>query len=208
MSTPAHVFTAYVRSLFLVLSAVFCLGLFVSRSYIFYESYTSFNLMLKQETWLRSQCQDPEFYSKMRHHTDLCAQVESNARTSVLLHSLNQVFTSGHMCGSKACMDYINDLMLQGLLWPALVVICVFVIMIPSIITSMARSRIWHSYDYRARHLPYRPQKLQPAHMAAILEYGSTEEEDEHGAAYMWSDLQAKHPGLRCRPVAAITQAA
>lgn len=206
MSTPAHVFTAYLRSLFLVLSTLSGLGLLISRLYIFYESYSGFTLLLQQEAWLRVQCQDPEFYSKMRHHTDLCAQVEANARTSVILHSLNKVFTSGHICGSKPCMDYVNDLMLQGLLWPALVVVCVFVIMIPSIITSMARGRIWHAQDWHARNLPYRHQLRRPpsSNIAAMIEYGHDDDDgDACSAEYgAWNDLQARHAvGLRGRNV-------
>jgi hypothetical protein len=210
MSTPGHVFAAYLRSLFLVLSTVFCAGLFVSRAYIFYESYSAFSLKLKEENWLRLRCQDADFYSNMRQHTDLCAQVETNARSSVWLHALNMVFTSGHMCGARACMDYVHDLMLQGLLWPALVVVCLFVIMIPSIITSMARSRIMHAQDTYARNLPYRhhatraaslfgrrQNALPAAHVAALLEYGQDEDVAAgHCCRDRWDDLQLGSDGV------------
>jgi hypothetical protein len=203
MSTPGHVLAAYLRSLFLVFSALSLTGLVVSRVYIFYESYSSFSLKLKEEEWLRGRCQDADFYSNMRQHTDLCAQVETNARTSVLLHALNTVFLSAHMCGSRACMDYINDLVLKGFMWPALVVVCVFVIMIPSIITSMATGRIWHAKDWHARNLPYRYQKPSSQLMTSerpvyLLEAGE-EEEDTSAPFYNVQLLDSEGSNLRHR---------
>lgn len=87
----------------------------------------------------------------MRQHTDLCTQVEQNAMRWVLLHALNTVCTTSHMCGSRSCMEYINDLVVRGIAWPAAAVVCLFVVMIPSIITSMAGRTMWQSFDSRAR---------------------------------------------------------
>lgn len=75
MGTPAHIFVAYVRSLLMVVSCTMGIGIAVSRAYIFYEAYCAFTLQRADEAWLGRQCKDPEFYSNMRQHTDLCAQV-------------------------------------------------------------------------------------------------------------------------------------
>lgn len=95
--------------------------------------------------------QEPEFYSNMRQHTDLCALVESRAREWVLLHALNTVCTTTHVCGERPCIEYLNDLVVRGIAWPVAAVACLFVVMVPSIITSMASRSMCHAFDTRAR---------------------------------------------------------
>ena len=151
MSTPAHALVAYGKALFMLMSIFTFSGVLVSRVYIFYQAYSLFSISRVEETWLRAQCKEPAFYSNMRQHTDLCAHVEHNAMQWIILHALNKVFTTSHLCGDRACIEYLNDLVVRGIAWPAAVIICLFVITIPSIITSMASRSIWHASDKRAR---------------------------------------------------------
>lgn len=151
MSTPAHALIAYGKALFILLSIFTALGVFISRVYVFYESYSLFSMQRSEESWLRAKCKDPEFYTNMRQHTDLCAQIEHRALQWIFLHSVNQVFTNTHICGERPCIEYINDLVVRGVAWPAAVILCIFVVTIPSIITSMASRSIWHASDRRAR---------------------------------------------------------
>jgi hypothetical protein len=154
MGTPAHAFIAYTRALLVMVTCSITGGIIVSRVYIFYEAYAQFTLKRTDEAWLRSQCKEAEFYSNMRQHTDICAQVEQNAMQWVLLHSLNTVCTTAHMCGSRSCMEYVNDLVVRGIAWPVAAVVCLFVITIPSIITSMASRTMWRAFDSHARKTP------------------------------------------------------
>ncbi len=123
----------------------------MTRVYIFYEAYSLFSMQRTDESWLRSKCRDAEFYSNMRQHTDLCAQVEHRAMQWVFLHALNKMFTTSHICGEKPCLGYLNDLIVRGIAWPAAIILCLFIVTIPSIITSMASKSIWHATDQRAR---------------------------------------------------------
>lgn len=41
-----------------------------------------------------------------------------------------------------------------GIAWPVAIVACLFVVMVPSIITSMASRAMWHSFDSHARKMP------------------------------------------------------
>lgn len=151
MSTPAHALVAYGKALFILLSIFTAFGVFISRVYIFYEAYSLFSMQRSEESWLRAKCKDAEFYSNMRQHTDLCAQVEHRALQWLLLHALNKVFTTTHICGERPCIEYINDLVVRGIAWPAAFILCIFVVTIPSIITSMASRSLWHASDRRAR---------------------------------------------------------
>lgn len=121
------------------------------RVYIFYEAYSLFSMQRTDESWLRAKCKDAEFYSNMRQHTDLCAQVEHRAMQWVFLHALNRMFTTSHVCGEKPCLGYLNDLIVRGIAWPAAIILCLFIVTIPSIITSMASRSIWHATDRKAR---------------------------------------------------------
>jgi hypothetical protein len=151
MSTPAHALVAYGKALFILLSIFTAFGVFISRAYVFYEAYSLFSMQRSEESWLRVKCKDAEFYSNMRQHTDLCAQVEHRALQWLLLHALNKVFTTTHICGERPCIEYINDLVVRGIAWPAAIILCIFVVTIPSIITSMASRSLWHASDRRAR---------------------------------------------------------
>jgi hypothetical protein len=73
---------------------------------------------------------------------------------SPILHSLNVVFTLSSPCGSRHCLEYVNDLIVRGLAWPIAIVLCVLAVMTPSIISGMASRRVWHALDMRARSIP------------------------------------------------------
>lgn len=76
-----------------------------------------------------------EFYTNMRQHTDLCAQVERRARQWALLHALNVMFTTSRLCGPRMCVEYANDLVVRGIAWPIAMVLGILVMTMPSIIT-------------------------------------------------------------------------
>lgn len=154
MSTPAQAVIAYSRALLIVFLCMGSAATAISRTYVFYESYSQFTLQRTEEAWLRERCKEADFYSNMRQHTDLCALVESRAREWVLLHALNTVCTTTHVCGTRPCIEYLNDLVVRGIVWPVVVVACLFVVMVPSIITSMASRSMCHAFDTRARRTP------------------------------------------------------
>jgi hypothetical protein len=122
---------------------VVCLGVFwivsfsVGRVFIFYESYTSFLSVLKDEEWLRVQCASPEFYSNMRQHTELCNTVMLNAARSPLLIALNDVASTAHLCGRYSCTEAVVSLSEAG--WPVIVAVVCTLLVAPSILMRVAR---------------------------------------------------------------------
>jgi hypothetical protein len=89
MSTPAMVAASMIKLMVVCLGVFWIVSFSVGRIFIFYEAYTSFLSVLKDEEWLRIQCASSEFYSNMRQHTELCNQVMFNAARSPLLIALN-----------------------------------------------------------------------------------------------------------------------
>lgn len=151
MSTPIHALLLYMKALAILLGGLAVVGGVVSRSYIFYESYVHHTVKREEEGWLRQMCREPEFYSNMRQHTDVCAQIEHSAQTWIFLTALNTVFTTAHVCGPKPCAEYINTLIIRGLAWPAAVVLGILAMSVPSLLTSMVRNTLWRTFDTRAR---------------------------------------------------------
>jgi hypothetical protein len=56
-----------------------------------YAAYKRACMRLDNERWLRDNCRDPTFYSNMRAHTDVCSEVETNARIGAFWTALREV---------------------------------------------------------------------------------------------------------------------
>lgn len=56
----------------------------------FYTAYRCACLRLDDERWLLGQCSDPVFYSKMRAHSNVCGEVEANARVGAFWMALRE----------------------------------------------------------------------------------------------------------------------
>ena len=137
MTTPAMVFSCLLKLMVISVGVFWMVSFCVSRLFIFYEAYSAFLRVLKDEEWLRSQCSLPEFYSNLRQHTDLCNAVRLNAERSPLLIALNEVANTAHLCGLYSCAEAVAMLSSAG--WPALLGIAVVLLMAPSLIVRIAR---------------------------------------------------------------------
>jgi hypothetical protein len=117
---------------------VVCLSVFwiisfsVGRIFIFYEAYTQITLIQKQDEWLRLQCSDPNFYTNMRQHADLCAQVQLNFQRIPFLVGLNAVANTAHLCGRHSCADAVIYVSNGG--WPVLVTVALTCMMAPMLV--------------------------------------------------------------------------
>lgn len=114
MSTP---FTSVIihgnilRNALLSLWLMWLLTFVITRIYIFHESYVAENGKRADEKWLLEKCTEPEFYSNMRQHTDLCTEVSNNARTNLLLRALYTTMNSStHLCGTISCTSMVYSM--------------------------------------------------------------------------------------------------
>ena len=73
-----------------VIASIACLD----RLCLFHQTYQTVAAKLESERWLLQQCSDPHFFSKMHQHSDLCFQVENNARVGAFMLSLRQLTQS------------------------------------------------------------------------------------------------------------------
>ena len=125
----------------------------VGRLFIFYESYTEFLSVLKDEEWLRVQCASPEFYSKMRQHTELCSTVILNAERSPVLIALNAVASTAHLCGRHSCIDSLVFLSQSG--WPVIVTAVALMLIAPAILLRITRMLLAHHHRAIPHHERY-----------------------------------------------------
>jgi hypothetical protein len=149
MSTPAMVAASMIKLMVVCIGVFWIVSFSVGRIFIFYESYTSFLSVLRDEEWLRVQCASPEFYSNMRQHTELCNTVMFNASRSPLLIALNDVAGTAHLCGRYSCTEAIVSLSSAG--WPVIATVILVVLITPTILFRVARMLVVHQHadDYR-----------------------------------------------------------
>lgn len=87
-----------------------------------YQIYQTVSSRLDGERWLLAQCSDPHFFSKMHMHSDLCFQVENNARVGVVMLSLREFTHSllGSELFSRLAGGWVHRLLFS---WPAAVLL-------------------------------------------------------------------------------------
>jgi hypothetical protein len=144
MSTPAMVAASMIKLMVVCLGVFWIVSFSVGRIFIFYEAYTAFLAILKDEEWLRVQCASPEFYSNMRQHTELCNTVMFNAARSPLLIALNEVASTAHLCGRYSCMDSVASLSQAG--WPVIFSAIAVLLIAPTILVRVARMLVVHQH--------------------------------------------------------------
>ena len=88
---------------------------------------------IEKESWLRSQCAKPDFYSNMRYHTSLCEEVESTARIGAMWHAISEV------AESLPFGDALHAV--QRASWPFLAVLAVVCLFFPTVLISQMRTR-------------------------------------------------------------------
>jgi hypothetical protein len=167
MSTLVQASILHAKALLNILMYVVVASFCISRACIFYEVYVIETVRKKEDAWLRVQCKNPEFYSNIRQHTDLCQQVEHHAQTWILLTALNAMLTRNQWCGAKqSCAEYIHHLLVQGFAWPMVACFALLMVALPYIIAAKAKQsmqkmwmeKMWLNttqHNSSSRHLPH-----------------------------------------------------
>ena len=109
----------------------------LDRLCVFHQTYTAISTKLESERWLVNQCQDPHFFSNMHQHSDLCFQVENNARVGAFMLSLRQLTQS---CLSPEILSTLSVSRLAS--WPFLCCLAALLLLGPSWLAS-SRARAW-----------------------------------------------------------------
>lgn len=151
MSTPAMAFGAGLRNVLTSLWLMWATMFVVSRIYLLHDAYISASNRRTDEQWLLRQCKDPEFYSNLRQHTDLCTEVEKNARASLFLTALNSVASQTHACGTVSCLDLIFN-MFSKLGWHVAALLLALMVLAPNLLYMLLlrKEKKWRPVAYAA----------------------------------------------------------
>jgi hypothetical protein len=133
MSTPAMAFGVGLRNIVVTLWLIWIATFIISRMCLFHEAYVSESNKRVDERWLLEQCKDPEFYSNIRQHTDLCTEVANNAGSSLLLAALSKVASQTHACGGSSCIELVY-LTLSRLGWQMGLLLLVLMVVAPNFV--------------------------------------------------------------------------
>ena len=118
---------------------------FVGRVPIFQKAYAQHAQRLDDDRWLHKQCSDPQFFTRMRQHADVCDTVRTSFRTPAML------------AGLQACLPAeLRDMLPDG--WRAVALGALLMLAAPSVLLPMCRShsdRRWTLPERQASHKYY-----------------------------------------------------
>jgi hypothetical protein len=129
---------------FFVPFATLCVTMFacvcsIHQLCLFHQIYLDMAARLESEQWLVQQCEDPNFFSKMHTHTDLCFIVNNHARVGALMLALRE-FTQGILAS-----DILERVGLTGwacrllFSWSGMLIVFCFLLLGPSWVFSGVR---------------------------------------------------------------------
>lgn len=136
MSTPAMALNSAIRNIVLCMWWMWVTTFVVSRIYLLHEAYIEEANKRSDERWLLKQCSNPEFYSNIRQHTDICTEVATNSKSSLLLKAVYKVASSTHICGKASCMDTAYSFVIRfG--WQATMLAVIIMMMAPNFVFAL-----------------------------------------------------------------------
>jgi hypothetical protein len=103
MSTPMHLALMVCKHITKIGMVIFTALIICNFLYVLHTEHSSARQRLMDDQWLLKQCGEPDFYIRLKQHTDLCEGVEANARRSILLHSFSAALRTAQLCGFYSC---------------------------------------------------------------------------------------------------------
>ena len=126
-----------IKIIIVCLTTFWIVSFSMGRFFVFYEAYTSALRLVRDEAWIRTQCADPQFYSNLKQHSDLCQSVQINFERSPLLVALNAVSETAHLCGRYSCTDNLAAISRGG--WPLILSVGFFSLLAPTLLVQVMR---------------------------------------------------------------------
>jgi hypothetical protein len=137
MSTPAMMLASMLKLMIICMTTFWIVSFSVGRFFVFYEAYTSALRLIRDEAWIRTQCSDPQFYSNLKQHSDLCQSVQINFERSPLLVALNAVSETAHLCGRYSCTENLVSITRGG--WPVILSVGFISLLAPTLLVQVMR---------------------------------------------------------------------
>jgi hypothetical protein len=137
MTTPSIMLASMLKLMIICLTTFWIVSFSVGRFFVFYEAYTSALRLVRDEAWIRAQCSDPQFYSNLKQHSDLCQSVQINFERSPLLVALNAVSETAFLCGRFSCTENLAAISRGG--WPVIALVGLISLLAPTLLVQAMR---------------------------------------------------------------------
>ena len=157
MSAPIHLLLMLMKHMTWICMIIVTSLIVLNFVYTLHTELTTARQRLMDDQWLLEKCGEPDFYMRLKQHTDLCEGVEANARRSILLHSFTAALGSAQLCGFDSCVNIANaivDVILRGGLITVSVAVAImfvlptlFIIMYRRFVDSVAETHLKHKYN-------------------------------------------------------------
>jgi hypothetical protein len=142
MSTHVHLLLFASRNISVVLLFPFTCLIVINFLFALQTEHAAARQKLMDDQWLLEKCGQPDFYMRLKQHTDLCESVEANARRNILLHSVTSALQKTQLCGFDSCgsiaQKVVDTLMRGGLFMLGCII--VMLITIPCMIVVLYRN--------------------------------------------------------------------
>jgi hypothetical protein len=142
MSTPVQIFLFASKNITLVLICFFACLVTINFLFALQTEHAADRQRLMDDQWLLQQCGQPDFYMRLKQHTDLCESVEANARRNILLHSITSALQKTQLCGFASCesiaVKMVDTLMKGGVFMLACLI--VLLVAVPCMIVILYRN--------------------------------------------------------------------
>jgi hypothetical protein len=142
MSTPVQIVLFASKNITLVVICLFGGLIIINFLFALQTEHAAARQKLMDDQWLLEKCGQPDFYMRLKQHTDLCESVEANARRNILLHCVTSALQKTQLCGFASCesiaIKLVDTLMKGGVFMLACFI--VLLIAVPCMIVVLYRN--------------------------------------------------------------------
>lgn len=142
MSTPSMALIKLLKVIFLFFALIWVFMIVVSGIYNFHLAYSSHTAKKNDDKWLLTKCSEPDFFIRLKQHTDLCDSITKNAQSNAILFALNQVVSTTHVCGSRSCFEIASDIV-NKLGWQAVLLLGIVAVVVAHTTITLLRTYMY-----------------------------------------------------------------
>ena len=160
MPLAVHMLVCLTRNISMICTVILIALVSCNFMYTLHSEHATARQRLTDDQWLLKQCGDPDFFMRLKQHTDLCQDVEVNARRSILLHSFSSALRTTQLCGFDSCTNIATalvDTILRGGIITIAIAIAI-IITLPVVSLHMYRRFIDNVSEHHLRtkyNMPY-----------------------------------------------------
>lgn len=159
-----------ISTMFSLAVTCWAMGFLITRMYVLHLAYNKRAVGLKNNLWLQQQCQSHEFYHNMKHHSNVCEEVDSRSSESIFLGAVADTIEQTYLCGYEPC-EAVIDRALTWVVGKGIVVIAgVTLALLVFVLALVPIARAYQRFCYRNKHLYLRSDPYVDYYSNSLIE--------------------------------------